>query len=364
MYCLTKDRLGSTVMAKDTESEVVSGTYYNAWGEAVNTYTRAGFEKSVLSVPSYTGHRYDNISGLYYAKARMYSADDKRFTSIDPIKDGLNWYEYCKGNPNRYTDPRGLMHSPSSPGYFEERERILMGEENVVRDEKEKFYPVGELADFYVRGAYHAAPMTAEEKRMISEHMGEVAWVNEARSRADNIVNEWFKLEEDEKDKPVDPNSDEKPHDPEPNRDDGTLANAVLHQSWNILIKWNYARYVYENNFQNYFLQFGSEAEIEEYVNKITKEWTDAHEYKQVGAATRMDRINNKIAINLISAKELSKIPPDKINEFVKKVVAENIYIDQNYKLISDIYNEERRKRNNHYRKRMFEYLKEERMIE
>ena len=76
-------------------------------------------------MPSYTGHRYDNISELYYAKARMYSADDKRFTSIDPIKDGLNWYEYCMGNPQRYTDPRGLMHSLCSPGYFEEREQIL-----------------------------------------------------------------------------------------------------------------------------------------------------------------------------------------------------------------------------------------------
>ena len=48
MYCLTKDRLGSTVMAKDTEGEVVSGIYYNALGEAVNTYTRIEFEKSVL----------------------------------------------------------------------------------------------------------------------------------------------------------------------------------------------------------------------------------------------------------------------------------------------------------------------------
>ena len=48
MYCLTKDRLGSTVMAKDTEGEVVSGIYYNAWGEPVSTYTRTEFEKSVL----------------------------------------------------------------------------------------------------------------------------------------------------------------------------------------------------------------------------------------------------------------------------------------------------------------------------
>ena len=38
MYCLTKDRLGSTVMAKDTEGEVVSGTYYNSWGSCKYIY--------------------------------------------------------------------------------------------------------------------------------------------------------------------------------------------------------------------------------------------------------------------------------------------------------------------------------------
>ena len=30
-----------------------------------------------------------------------------RFTSVDPIKDGLNWYAYCYNNPIKYVDPSG-----------------------------------------------------------------------------------------------------------------------------------------------------------------------------------------------------------------------------------------------------------------
>ncbi len=30
-----------------------------------------------------------------------------RFTSVDPAKDGLNWYAYCNGNPVNFIDPSG-----------------------------------------------------------------------------------------------------------------------------------------------------------------------------------------------------------------------------------------------------------------
>ena len=30
-----------------------------------------------------------------------------RFTSVDPAKDGLNWYAYCNNNPVAYIDPSG-----------------------------------------------------------------------------------------------------------------------------------------------------------------------------------------------------------------------------------------------------------------
>jgi uncharacterized protein RhaS with RHS repeats len=50
----------------------------------------------------------DGSTGLYYFNARYYAPAIGRFITSDPIKDGLNWYVYCKNNPLRYVDPNGL----------------------------------------------------------------------------------------------------------------------------------------------------------------------------------------------------------------------------------------------------------------
>jgi uncharacterized protein RhaS with RHS repeats len=40
---------------------------------------------------------------------RFYDPEIGRFTQLDPIKDGLNWYAYCGGNPISAVDPTGLV---------------------------------------------------------------------------------------------------------------------------------------------------------------------------------------------------------------------------------------------------------------
>ncbi len=65
------------------------------------------------NVFAYTGHVYDENTGLYYAKARYYNAEIGRFISKDTylgnIKDPntLNPYIYGNQNPYKYTDPSG-----------------------------------------------------------------------------------------------------------------------------------------------------------------------------------------------------------------------------------------------------------------
>jgi len=40
---------------------------------------------------------------------RYYSPEIGRFWSLDPIRDGLNWYQYAVSNPVNFTDPKGLF---------------------------------------------------------------------------------------------------------------------------------------------------------------------------------------------------------------------------------------------------------------
>ena len=60
----------------------------------------------------YTGKKEDQEIGLKYFGARFYDSEVGRFISLDPAKDGANWYTYCNGNPLKYVDPDGHRASP------------------------------------------------------------------------------------------------------------------------------------------------------------------------------------------------------------------------------------------------------------
>ena len=71
-----------------------------------------------VSPTTYTGHPADMVLGVYYAKARMYDAGDRRFMAEDPILDGLNYYTYCYNNPLKYKDPWGLFGWNGDDNYW------------------------------------------------------------------------------------------------------------------------------------------------------------------------------------------------------------------------------------------------------
>jgi RHS repeat-associated protein len=76
---------------------------------------------------NFTNHEYDEILGIYYAKARFYDPVTMRFMAIDPIRDGTNWYMYAGNNPMRYTDPLGLEPAVDDlvPQVFSSNLRIM-----------------------------------------------------------------------------------------------------------------------------------------------------------------------------------------------------------------------------------------------
>lgn len=72
-------------------------------------YDRQGEEQPF----GYTGYRYDDISGTYFAQAREYQPESGRFTAEDVVKgngavpETLNRYGYCWGNPVGLVDYNG-----------------------------------------------------------------------------------------------------------------------------------------------------------------------------------------------------------------------------------------------------------------
>ena len=58
----------------------------------------------------YCGEYIDNESGLIYLRNRYYDTADGRFITEDPVKDDLNWYAYCAGDPVNFVDPSGLEY--------------------------------------------------------------------------------------------------------------------------------------------------------------------------------------------------------------------------------------------------------------
>ena len=59
----------------------------------------------------YLGKPYNADTELYDYGFRDYSPEVARFTSIDPIRDGRNWYSYVVNDPVNYVDLWGLCGS-------------------------------------------------------------------------------------------------------------------------------------------------------------------------------------------------------------------------------------------------------------
>lgn len=63
---------------------------------------------------AYNGKVLDKATGMYDYGFRHYAAQIGRFTTVDPIKDGLHWYAYVGNDPVNYVDLLGLEASDSA----------------------------------------------------------------------------------------------------------------------------------------------------------------------------------------------------------------------------------------------------------
>jgi RHS repeat-associated protein len=74
---------------------------------------RAGGLTTSMSM-GYTDKPYDAITGLYSYGYRDYQPQVARFTTVDPIRDGSNWFAYVNNDPVNWIDPWGLTASDRS----------------------------------------------------------------------------------------------------------------------------------------------------------------------------------------------------------------------------------------------------------
>lgn len=104
---------GDVIQLLGFDGEVDKTYDYDAYG---NEYERDNNDGNYFR---YCGEYYDTETGFIYLRARYYDPMVGRFTSVDPAKDGLNWYSYCYNNPVKYVDPTGLCSQCNSSGVRE-----------------------------------------------------------------------------------------------------------------------------------------------------------------------------------------------------------------------------------------------------
>jgi len=105
-YYYHLDGLGSVVQVTNETQVVVASYKYDAWGN--DLVDPQSLIPNPFKYMGGLGYYSDRESGLKLLGVRYYDSQIGRFWSMDPIKEGQNWYGYVENNPVNLVDPTGL----------------------------------------------------------------------------------------------------------------------------------------------------------------------------------------------------------------------------------------------------------------
>ena len=103
-----EDVMGNTRYYTKSNDQSFAELQYDAWGQPVSPNKLVNNDHGNYVFATFTGHIYDPVLDIYFAEARFYDSTNRTWMAMDPIKDGLNWYQYVNANPITYWDALGL----------------------------------------------------------------------------------------------------------------------------------------------------------------------------------------------------------------------------------------------------------------
>lgn len=110
-FSFCNDIRGSVRSVVNSSGGKVASVCYTSDGEPFINTSLSWSSPSELSLSFnnyFCGKEYNPSLKQYYFGFRDYSASLGRFTTVDPICDGENWYSYCNGDAVNFVDPLGL----------------------------------------------------------------------------------------------------------------------------------------------------------------------------------------------------------------------------------------------------------------
>ena len=125
-FIVMTDSCGS--LRSSLSEESLSSYYdYDVFGLPLGNYAPFGF----------CGKKYSPETETYDFGFRNYKAVSGRFTSLDPVCYGSNWYSYCDSNPVDFYDEYGLAPKAAESQYMQDMGHVNLGASKTDYADKE-----------------------------------------------------------------------------------------------------------------------------------------------------------------------------------------------------------------------------------